>query len=88
MSMYVSAEKINTDLQQLFNSLPIEQFTQEQRKRIINILIRFGAVAKFRCRSNVAYENFVNACFKNVASFHKEAQGEYEILAVDELVKT
>lgn len=86
MSMYESAARLNTDLQQLFNSVPLEQFTKEQRKTIINIMLRFGAVAKFRCRSNVAYENFINACFEKVATFEKVPQGDYEILQAKEVL--
>lgn len=86
MSMYESASRLNTDLQQLFNSVPVEQFTNDQRKTIINIMLRFGAVAKFRCRSNIAYENFVNACFNKVATFERVPQGEYEILQAKEVI--
>ena len=68
MSMYESAEKINEDLKQLFYSENIENFTTEQKERILNILIRFGSVAKFRCRSNIAFDNFVNACYKDIAN--------------------
>lgn len=28
----------------------------------LNVLVRFGQVAKFRCRSNVAYSNFITSC--------------------------
>ena len=30
----------------------------------LNVLVRFGQVAKFRCRSNTAYANFINACLE------------------------
>jgi len=67
MSYYEQANKINTDLEQLFNSLYIREFTKEQRERILNLMIRLGQVAKFRCRSNTAYDNFIRECFKGIA---------------------
>ena len=89
MSMYDSANRINVDLKQLFDSLPLNEFSKEQREQILNIMIKFGAVAKFRCRSNVAYlsrlhyENFVNACFNEIAKTEKvkiKETDEYEVL--------
>ncbi len=72
MTMYESGRKINEDLQQLFNSVPIEQFNNEQRKRIIDLMLWFGSVAKFRCRSNVAYKNFCDSVFEKIAKIeHK-----------------
>lgn len=71
MSMYQSAERLNTDLKGLFNSLPIEQFTITQREEILNIMLRFGAVAKYRCRSNTAYDNFCAACFKDISAIDR-----------------
>ena len=83
MSYYEQAEGINKDLVNLFNSLPINEFTREQREQILNIIIRFGQVAKFRCRSNSAYDNFVRLCYNNIASANrrpiKEGE-EFEIL--------
>jgi len=67
MSMYESAKKINEDLKNLFNSMPINEFTEKQKEQILDIVIRFGSVAKFRCRSNTAYDNFVNACYEDIA---------------------
>ena len=56
--MYEHASKIN---RKLWEQHP--QLTNE----IINTIIEFGRIAKFRCRSNVAYKNFVDACFKGIA---------------------
>lgn len=30
----------------------------------LNVLVKFGQVAKFRCKSNKAYSNFINACLE------------------------
>lgn len=86
MSMYQSAELINKDLQSLFNTIPLNQFTKEQRSEILNIMIRFGAVAKFRCRSNTAYENFVCSCLNNIAKTNRvkvDDKSEFEILRAE-----
>lgn len=85
MSMYQSADRINKDLKNLFDSIPLNQFNINQREEIINIILRFGSVAKFRCRSNTAYDNFVNSCFKGVASFHRikaNDSSDFEVLRV------
>lgn len=68
MSYHEQAEGINKDLKQLFESIPINQFSTRQRADILNIMIRIGQVAKFRCRSNTAYDNFINCCFKGIAT--------------------
>ena len=82
--MYESADRINTDLKQLFGSTPLESFNVKQREEILNIMIRFGAVAKFRCRSNVAYENFINACLKDISNTKKvELKDGYTIVQAD-----
>ena len=54
--MYEQARKLNERIKEA-------NFTEEQ----LNILVRFGQVAKFRCRSNTAFKNFVTACFEEVA---------------------
>jgi hypothetical protein len=67
----------------LFSSVNLKEFSIEQRERVLNILIRFGAVAKFRCRSNTAYDNFVNACFHNIANTERvkfESGSDFTIL--------
>jgi len=83
MSYYEQAKGINQDLTQLFNSIYIREFTIEQRERILNIMIRLGQVAKFRCRSNTAYDNFIRQCLDGIADakrFPLKAGEEFEIL--------
>jgi len=57
MTMYDSAEKLNHRLFAL---------TEKPSAELVNIMLEFGRVAKFRCRSNVAYKNFVEAVFDKV----------------------
>ena len=86
MTLYESGQKINVDLKQLFNSIPLQQFTPEQRTEILNIIIRFGAVAKFRCRNNTAYDNFVSACFSDIATTSRvkmKEEDEYLVLRAE-----
>ena len=91
MSMYESAERINNDLKQLFNSSYYKEFTIEQREWILNVMLRFGAISKFRCRSNVAYDNFVNACLRDIAQAKRVKENEsseYEVLRAEMLPMT
>ena len=71
MSYYEQAKKINQDIEQLFNSLYIREFTQQQRENILNLMIRIGQVAKYRCRNNSAYDNFIRCCFENIATVQR-----------------
>ena len=83
MSMYESAEKINVELEKIFKTFDSENITAIQKEKILNLMIRFGSVAKFRCRSNVAYDNFSNACFKNIATverIHLNDDSDFKIL--------
>lgn len=67
MSYYEQAKGINRDLKDLLNRVSLDHFTKNQREMLLNIFCRFGQVAKFRCRSNIAYDNFVNSCFEGLA---------------------
>lgn len=75
MSYYEQAEEIN----KLF-----KKFDQNTDKDIINAILRFGQVAKFRCRSNTAYDNFSKLCFQDIAELERvKPEGlEFEILRV------
>jgi len=66
MSYYEQAERINKDLKQFFNS-EVQTLTETQKEFLLNLIIDVGQVAKFRCRSNTAYDNFISQCFKEVA---------------------
>lgn len=85
MSMYEQAVKINVSL---LNTM--KDVDDDTKKDLLNILIRFGQVAKFRCRSNIAYKNFVDACFTNLAKA-EEIQREnldFKTLEVVEVLKS
>lgn len=71
MSYHDQANKINEDLQNLFNSVPVEQFNNRQREEILNIILRIGQVVKFRCRNNSAYDNFMSIAFKEIANVQR-----------------
>jgi hypothetical protein len=58
MTIYSEAEKLK---------LAFKGFSKEQ----LDTVIRFGQVAKFRCRNNVAYKNFLEACFCEVADIEE-----------------
>lgn len=83
MSYYEQAEEIN----KLFKKL--DQNTdntdnKDNKEKLINAILRFGQVAKFRCRSNTAYDNFSKLCFQDIAELERvKPEGlEFEILRV------
>ena len=76
MSYQEQGENINKELINLFNSIPINQFTATQREHILNIFLRAGQVIKFRCRNNSAYDNFMAICFKNIAEVKRVKANE------------
>jgi len=49
-------------------------------------MIRLGAVAKFRCRNNSAYDNFIKLCFDGIAKTKRvklNPSDEYEVLVTE-----
>ena len=61
--MYEQARKINERLKSMFKGIEIRQKEEISEEAIANIFIRFGQIAKFRCRNNTAYKNFLDTCF-------------------------
>jgi len=80
MSYHEQAEKIN-ELLKKFNQ---NQLDNKDKKDIINAILRFGQVAKYRCRSNTAYDNFATECFQDIAELERvQPEGlDFEILRV------
>lgn len=81
MTMYESAERINKELKGYIDHEMLRGYNKQQLEAILNVIIRFGAVAKFRCRSNIAYKNFVTACLSDIAKVEevKEEGKEYTV---------
>ena len=79
MSYHQQASKINQQLQKAF-----EGMDDEQVKLIINTMLWFGQVAKFRCKSNTAYDNFSNACLRDIVKIGRAKPDhlDFEILGV------
>lgn len=73
--MYESAERINKEIKEFFNS-DFQSLPNKQREWILNMIISVGQVAKFRCRSNTAFDNFISSCFKDVAKCERVARNE------------
>ena len=63
MTMYERANALNTNFKTAF-----EDIDENTKRDIINFIIEFGRVAKFRCRSNTAYKNFLDATFKDLVT--------------------
>ena len=72
--MYEQADKLNCRFESMFNEMNIKK---ADREAIIDLVIRFGQVAKFRCRSNTAYRNFLESTFRNLANI-KEVEKQRE----------
>lgn len=73
MSMYEEAEKINQRLKVwMIANDDAEPDNELNHVELMNIIIRFGQVAKFRCRSNAAYRNFVQSCYKDIVDVGTE----------------
>ncbi len=72
MSMYESAAKFRKEFKELFN----DGMTPKQ----VWWLVKMMKSARLYCRSNVAFNNFMNAVFRDVAEFRQvpkqDAQGK------------
>jgi len=83
MSYQEQAERINSDLKQLFGLEDIKNLKPTSKEFLLNILLQFGQVAKFRCRSNTAYDNFSNCCLSGIAEAKRikaKPEDEWETL--------
>ena len=70
MSYHEQASKINSNLMRLFKEIKLSSRDIYLRE-IINSILHFGQVAKFRCRSNVAYDNFSKIVFDGIAKLER-----------------
>ena len=88
MSYTEQATKINKQLKDvLFNDR--DNIDIIDINKLSNVILWFGQVAKYRCRSNVAYDNFAKEVFKDIAELERtklEGQ-EFEVLLVKEVTK-
>lgn len=75
MSYHEQSERINKEIKEFFNS-PLQQLNDDQKEFILNLIISVGQVAKFRCRSNTAYDNFIQSCFKDIAKTQRVPRNE------------
>lgn len=80
MSYQEQAEKINKQ----FLDAGLKEFDKITQDKLINTILFFGQVAKFRCRSNSAYDNFSREVFKEIAEIKREVQEgfDFEVLRV------
>lgn len=79
MSMYESAEKLRNEFKELFK----DGMTPRQVWWIVKMM----KSARLYCRSNIAFNNFMNSVFRDVAKFRQvlkqDAQGkEYKGLEI------
>lgn len=71
MSYQTSAEIINQELKQIFKSIKTENIHPETKEKLLNTIISIGQIAKFRCRNNTAYDNFITLCYKDIAQVNR-----------------
>ena len=79
MSYQDQAEKINEVFKRTF-----PEWNDEKKKELVDTILRFGQVAKYRCRGNTAYDNFSKIVFKDIAELERQqVEGqEFEALMV------
>jgi hypothetical protein len=75
MSYQEQANRINKELKEFFSS-DVQTLTDRQKEFILNLVIGVGQVAKFRCRSNTAYDNFISQCFRDIAVCKRVVRNE------------
>jgi hypothetical protein len=68
MSYTEQAKNINEKFKRNLTSYGDEVINDKKDiKELINAILYFGQVAKFRCRSNSAYDSFAKECFADKA---------------------
>jgi len=72
MGMYEKAKELNEEFLTIFSGQCLDDASDEFKEKIIKTIEKFGRVAKFRCRSNTAYKNFITAVFENICSFEEK----------------
>ena len=82
MSYNEQAEKINKRINNVIDGT--DNNSGLDIKELVNVILWFGQVAKYRCRSNSAYDNFSKLVFDGIAELErKPLEGqEFEILQV------
>ena len=86
MSYQEQGEKLNSEFKKCLNEIDLDGKDIYLRD-LIDAILRFGQIAKFRCRSNVAYDNFCNVVFKDIVSIERRlVEGQtFEKLQVKEV---
>ena len=83
MSYYEQAKKINKSFKE-----GLKLVGNSSKQQIIDAILWFGQVAKYRCRSNSAYDNFSKLVFEGIAELErKQLEGQdFEVLKVKEVI--
>ena len=81
MSYVDKAVKIREMLKKA--GLNSDKLSDEEKRDLIDAMLWFGQVAKYRCRQNKAYENFSKMVFTGIATVkYVPVTDEYDILKV------
>jgi hypothetical protein len=80
MSYHRAAAKINRRLSEITDDMD-----EETLKQLVNAIIWFGQVSKFRCKNNTAYDSFCNAVFTGMVKLKRYDHGlGFPVLQVDD----
>ena len=87
MSYQEQASKMNERLKKFFHSDNEPSEISLEDKEMIDTILWFGQVAKYRCRSNTAYDNFCKVVFDGIVEVErtKKEGMDFEILQVKEV---
>lgn len=76
MSYNEQATKINEKLKSALIGLKDTSLSDSGRKdeesNLVDAILWFGQVAKYRCRSNVAYDNFARMVFDGIVAIERQ----------------
>lgn len=69
MTAETTKKYLNDNLKRLFKD---KTFTSSDKEELANMFIEFGRIVKYRCRSNIAYKNFLNVVFDGVVKIREQ----------------
>lgn len=82
MSYHKTAERVNKNLREFLNANPmVDDYYIE---KLFNTIMEFGQTAKFRYRSNAAYDNYCRLVFDGFADIARQKllNKDFEVLQV------
>jgi hypothetical protein len=82
LSYYKQADNLHEKFKELLDGM-----SDEKKTLFIDTILYFGQVAKYRCRSNTAFDNFSSQVFRKIAHLDRSDTGlDFPILHVVRIV--